>query len=88
MAIEDGKEPAWTEAPLPQNATTDQSVTEILKDPPQYLKAIVGGVLAALTAAATAAVNGFTVPEVIGIAVAGVSTFAGVFFTTNQEGGE
>jgi surface antigen len=60
-------------------------LSETLKDPPQYAKAIVGGVVAGLSSAGLAAQDGFTVQEWIGIALATVTGFATVFWVKNKE---
>ena len=62
-------------------------LSETLKDPPSYAKAIVGGLIAGLTTAAAAAQDGFTVTEIIGTVLAAVTGFSGVFWTTNKEAG-
>ena len=53
---------------------------------PQASKAFVAALLAALTAAIVAAPNGFTVSEILTIAVALVLTFQGTYWTTNVKG--
>lgn len=53
---------------------------------PQASKAFVAALLAALTAAIVAAPNGFTISEILTIAVALVLTFQGTYWTTNVKG--
>lgn len=60
-----------------------ETLTETLKEPAKYRKAIMGAVLAGVTSAATASVDGFTQPEVWGIASAVVGTFVAVFGVGN-----
>jgi len=64
-----------------------EPLSETLSDPSKYRKAIMGGVLAGVTTAATASVDGFTTPELWGVAAAIVTVFVGVFGVTNQRGG-
>ena len=52
---------------------------------PQSSKAFVAALLAALTAAIVAAPNGFTISEILTIAVALVLTFQGTYWTTNTK---
>jgi hypothetical protein len=61
-----------------------EPVTETLSEPAKYRKAIMGAALAAVTTAATASIDGFTVPEYWGIAAAAVAVFVGVFGVTNK----
>jgi len=59
------------------------TLKETLSEPAQYRKAIMGAALAGVTAAFTASNDGFTQPELWGIAVAVVGTFVGVFGVRN-----
>lgn len=61
-----------------------ESTKETLSDPAKYRKAIMGALLAGVTAAATAADDGFTQPELWGIASAVVAVFVGVFGVSNK----
>lgn len=63
----------------------NEPVIETLKDPAKYRKAIMGALLAGVTAAATAADDGFSSPEIWGIASAVVATFVGVFGVSNGD---
>ncbi len=57
-----------------------------MDDPKKPYKAIVGGVLAGLTALGTALTDNAVSPaEWVGVAVAALGTFAGVFGTPNPK---
>lgn len=52
--------------------------------PSQYMKAIIGALIAGLTALGTALTDGAVSPvEVVGVVIAALGTFGGVFGVTN-----
>jgi hypothetical protein len=53
--------------------------------PAEYAKAIVGAITAGLTTLATAMDDGVTGPEVVGVIVAMLVTFGGVFTVPNAD---
>lgn len=62
-----------------------ESLSDTLSEPAKYRKAIMSAALTGVTAASFAAVDGFTAPEVWGIAAAVVASFVGVFGVANRQ---
>lgn len=62
----------------------NNSVKEVLKEPPRYAKAIMAALLAGSGSAAVASVGGFDESEVWAIVATTVAAFVGVFGVRNR----